>query len=183
MRRPRGADSLRLLRRPITFRNIPRLESITVHSFVQEAVKDSAALHIAGMVLQAITGVRATAHAAKKNVMNWGLREGKYVSVTSQMTGEYMNHFMGKLVDVVMPKIKDWKGVSGGSGDTSGNITFGLVPEEVGYFPEIEMNYDSYPPKMIPGCHITIKTTASDDRDARLLLTALGVPFYGKQIN
>lgn len=95
------------------------------------------------MVVQAITGVRCEAHTARQNIANWGLREGKYVSVTSKMTGEYMHHFMGKIVDVVLPKIKEYKGVSGGSGDTSGNISFGLTPEEVGYFPEIEMNYDS----------------------------------------
>lgn len=115
-----------------------------MHSFIREATKDSAPLHVAGMVLQAITGVRAIPHVAKENIVNWNLREGKYVSVTSEVTGEYMHHFMGKLVDVVLPKIKDWKGVRGTSGDTSGNISFGLVPEEVGYFPEVESNYDSY---------------------------------------
>lgn len=53
-----------------------------------------------------------------------------------------MYHFVGKLIDVVMPKIKDWKGVKGTSGDSSGNITFGLEPENVALFPEIEVNYD-----------------------------------------
>jgi len=86
-------------------------------------------------------------------------------------------------VNLVFPRIKDWPGVKGSSGDSSGNITFGFGKEEVAFFPEVEVNYDMYPPKMIPGFHVTIKTTAESDRRARLLLAALGVPFYGKYVD
>lgn len=142
-RPPRGGDVLRLLRKPATFRNVPKLTGVTVHSFVKKATEGSAALHVAGMAIQAITGVRCTSHAAISNVLQWGMRAGKFVAVSSDLTGEDMYHFLSKCVDIVMPRIKDWKGVKGTSGDSSGNISFGLTPEAVAYFPEIEVNYDS----------------------------------------
>lgn len=94
-----------------------------------------------------------------------------------------MYHFLDKVVNVVMPRIKDWRGVRATTGDNSGNLTFGFEPEVVSTFPEIENNYDAYPPKMIPGLHITVHTTARADKDARLLLEAFGVPFYGKVVD
>lgn len=142
LRGPRGGDVLRLLRKPITFRNVPKLERVTVHTMVKGAIEDSAHLHVAGMVTQAITSVRAQVHAAKKSVAGFGIREGQHLSVTCDLRGENMYHFISKVVDVVMPKIKDWKGVKGSSGDSSGTIHFGLRPEDVALFPEIEVNYD-----------------------------------------
>jgi len=142
LRGPRGGDTLRLLRKPITFRNIPKLERVTVHTMVKGAIDDSAHLHVAGMIMQAITNVRAEAHAARASVAGFGIRAGQYLSVTCELEGEDMYHFLSKVVDVVMPKIKDWKGVKGSSGDTSGNLAFGLTPEDVALFPEVEVNYD-----------------------------------------
>ncbi|KAL1641608.1 54S ribosomal protein L7, mitochondrial [Diplodia intermedia] len=180
LRGPRGGDTLRLLRRPITFRNIPKLAGITVHTMVSKASEDSAHLHVAGMVVQAITGVRTTAFKAKHGVAQWGLREGKFVSVKAELTGEAMYDFLGKTIDLILPRIKEWKGAKGSSGDSSGNIAFGLPADAVAMYPEIEVNYDMYPSKMIPGCHVIVKTTADTDRDARFLLNSLGIPFYGK---
>jgi large subunit ribosomal protein L5 len=143
VRGPRGADVLRLLRKPITWRNIPKLERVTVHSMIKEAKDgDSAPLHVAGMVLQAITGVRATPHATRKSVAGFGVREGQHLSLTCELRGEQMYDFLGKVIDVVMPKIKDWPGVKGSTGDFSGNLAFGFKPEEVAMFPEVEVNYD-----------------------------------------
>lgn len=144
LRGPRGGDVLRLLRKPITFRNVPRLEGISVHSFVKGAIEDSAHLHVASMILQAITNVRAEAHMVKKSVAGFGIRAGQHLSVTCDLEGEDMYHFLSKLVDVVMPKIKDWRGVKGSSGDSSGNIAVGLAGEEVALFPEVEVNYDMF---------------------------------------
>ncbi|KAI9784970.1 MAG: hypothetical protein M1839_001166 [Geoglossum umbratile] len=183
LRGPRGDSVLRLLKRPMNFRNITKLEKVTVHSMVSDAMEDSAHLHVAGMIVQAITSVRATACKAKKNVSGFNIREGKYISVKAELTGETMYHFLSRLIDVVLPKIKDWKGAKGSSGDSSGNISFGLTPETVGLFPEVEVNYDMYPPKMIPGCHITVHTSATNDGDARLLLQAIGIPFFGKRVD
>ncbi|KAF2175288.1 ribosomal protein L5 [Zopfia rhizophila CBS 207.26] len=183
LRPPRGSSHLRLLTPPPTFRNIPEITRVTVHSMVPDAQENSAHLHVAGMVVQAISNVRVTSHKARHNVVAWGLREGKHVSVTASIEREDTFHFLSKLIDVVLPRIKEWKGVSGTSGDSSGNISFGLTPDVVSLFPEIEVNYDMYPPKMIPGCHITIHTSASNDRDARLLLQSIGIPFHGKLVN
>ncbi|PUU73344.1 ribosomal protein L5 domain-containing protein [Tuber borchii] len=162
-----------------TFRNIPRLKGITVHSMVRQAMKDSAHLHAAGMVVQSITGVRASVHKSKENIAMWELRSGKTISVTAQVKGRSAYRFLSQLIDVVLPRIKDWKGVAGGSGDSSGNITFGMSSEAVSMFPEIEVNYDMYPPKMVPGLHITIHTSAGNDVDAKILLKAMGLPFDG----
>lgn len=133
---------LRLLRKRVTFRNVPKLERVTVHTMVKEAISGSPPLHVAGMVLQAITNVRAESHKTRKSVAGFSIRAGQYLSVTAELRGENMYHFLSKMVDVVMPKIKDWKGVKGSSGDSSGNLAFGLTPEDVALFPEIEVNYD-----------------------------------------
>lgn len=142
LRGPRGGDVLRLLRKDITFRNVPKIERVTVHTMVKEAMTDSANLHIAGMAMQAITNVRATAHKTRRADATFGIRKGQHLSVTCELRGEDMYHFLGKCIDVVMPKIKDWRGVKGSSGDNSGNISFGFTSEEVASFPEIEVNYD-----------------------------------------
>lgn len=144
---------MNLIDRPITFRNIPKLEGVTVHSFVRDALEGSAALHVASMVIQAITGVRCTTHEARSNVTQWGIREGKWCGLTTELKGEDMHHFLSKLIDVVMPRVRDWKGVQGTSGDDNGNISFGFAPDIIALFPEVEVNYDSYPPRMIPGAH------------------------------
>lgn len=184
LRGPRGGDVLRLLRKPITFRNIPMVERITVHSYCKDVVRSgSSVLHVAGMALQEITGSRVTTHLSKHPESGWSLVRGKAIAATVNIKGESMYHFLDKVVNVVMPRIKDWRGVRATTGDNSGNLTFGFEPEVVSAFPEIENNYDAYPPKMIPGLHITIHTTARADKDARLLLEAFGVPFYGKVVD
>ena len=95
------------------------------------------------MVLQAITSVRCTVHTARISVSNFNLVKGKAISLTCDLKGEAMWHFLGQCVDVVMPRIKEWKGVNGSSGDGSGNIGWGFPPEVVGAWPEIEVNYDA----------------------------------------
>jgi large subunit ribosomal protein L5 len=134
---------LRLLQEPRTFRNIPKITGVTVHSMVPEAQENSGNLHVAGMILQAISNVRAVSHKARHNVVGWGLRAGRYVSVTAKMEREDAEHFLAKLIDVVLPRIKEWKGVPGSSGDGHGNMSFGLTPDQLALFPEIEVNYDA----------------------------------------
>lgn len=144
LRGPRGGDVLRLLRKPITFRNIPKIERITLHSYVKDAAGgNSSFMHVAGMVVQAISNTRVQTFKAKASVPVWGLAPGRdTVACKVELGGENMQHFLGKLIDVVMPKIKDWPGIRATSGDKSGNITLGLNPEDVAKFPEIEVNYD-----------------------------------------
>lgn len=184
LRGPRGGDVLRLLRKPITFRNIPMVEGVTVHTYVKEALKHgSAPLHVSGMVLQAITNHRVTIHRARTNEATWGVIKGKPCSMTVGLKGEDAFHFLGKLINVVLPRIKDFNGVRATTGDGSGNLTFGFGNEVVALFPEIETTFDAYPSKMLGGFHITIHTTATCDKDARLLLQQLGIPFYGKIVD
>lgn len=135
---------MKLLRKPITFQNVPKLERVTVHTMVKEAAvsNDSSHLHVAGMILQAITNVRATSHEVKKSLAGFGIRAGQSVSVSCDLYGEDMYHFLSKVVDVVMPKIKDYRGIKGSAGDSSGNLGFGFTKEEVAMFPEVEVNYD-----------------------------------------
>jgi len=154
---------LRLLRKPITFRNIPMIERVTVHAYCKGALHSgSSYIHVAGMVLQAITNQRVTTHKSKHGVSQWSLAPGKTVSMTVNLKGEDMYHFLSKLISVVLPRIKDWRGVRATTGDNSGNLSFGLEPEVVGAFPEIEVNYDSYPPKLIPVCAHSFARSADD---------------------
>lgn len=135
---------LRLLRKPIKFNNIPKIERITLHSYVNQAAQDNSGwLHTAGIAVQAISNVRVETFKSKASVAAWSLVPGRdTVAVKAELKGENMHHFLGKLIDVVLPRFKDWPGVKGSSGDSSGNITFGLEPEQVALFPEIEVNYD-----------------------------------------
>jgi large subunit ribosomal protein L5 len=148
---------------------------------MKQAATENSYLHAGGMAIQAITNVRVEVLKSRKAVAEWGAKKDKWVAVKADLKGEDMYHFLSKVVELVLPRIKDWKGISNKSGDTTGNITFGLTPEQVALFPEIEVNYESYPPQMIPGCHITIKTSAVTDRDARLLLSSIGIPFTAKK--
>lgn len=144
LRGPRGGDVLRLLRKPITFRNLPQVDRITIHSYVKNAATEGSQwLHVAGMAIQAISNVRVETYKSRSSVSPWGIQPGRNtVAVKAELRGEDMQHFLGKLIDVVMPKIKEWHGVKGSSGDSSGNITLGLEPVDVALFPEIEVNYD-----------------------------------------
>ena len=144
LRQPRGGGTLPLLKRPVTPYRVPRVERVTVHTMVKGAATDSAYLHTAGMVLQAITSVRATAIRLKKPIASFGVRAKKYAAVKCELRGEDMYHFLSRCVDVVLPRIKDFQGIKGSSGDNSGNLTFGLEPDGVRLFPEVEVNYDMY---------------------------------------
>ncbi|KAL9098289.1 MAG: hypothetical protein Q9187_009686, partial [Circinaria calcarea] len=163
------------------------LSRITVSSLIRDALTDSAYLHVAGMVLQAITSVRAHVHLARRSTnigrATFEQRAGKPIAVSCTLTGETMYDFLAECVETVFPAIKEWKGIPGSSGDGSGNLGFGLRPETVAAFPEVAVNYDSYPPRMIPGVDVVVHTTATNDRDARLLLSGMGIPFYGKHVN
>lgn len=126
------------------FRNVPKIDRITIHSYVKDAAAgNSAYMHTAGMVVQAISNVRVQTFKSRASIPTWGLAPGRdTIACKAELGGENMQHFLGKLIDVVMPKIKDWPGIRGTSGDSSGNITFGLNPENVALFPEIEVNFD-----------------------------------------
>lgn len=141
-RGPRGGDVLRLIEQDINWRNIPKIEEVTVHCMPKGALEDSAALHVAGMMLQAITGVRPTVHRAKHSLQSFGIRAHMPVSLTSTLRGDDAWQFVDKCVNLVFPRIKDFPGVKGTSGDSSGNIAWGIDREGAILFPEVQVNYD-----------------------------------------
>jgi large subunit ribosomal protein L5 len=141
-RGPRGGDTLRLIEKDINWQNIPKIEEVTVHCMVKEAIGNSAALHVAGMMLQSITGVRPVVHRAKATVQNFGIRKDMPIALTCTLRGDDAWQFVDKCVNLVLPRIKDWPGVNGSSGDSSGNIAWGIDKQSANLFPEVEVNYD-----------------------------------------
>lgn len=102
------------------------------------ALNDTAYLAVAGMIVQSITGQRTDVCFSKKQISAFDLRSKKAIGVKTHMQGQLAYRFLASLVDVVMPRIKEYKGAKGSSGDSSGNIAFGFTPSEVSLFPEIE---------------------------------------------
>lgn len=140
---------LRLIEKDINFRNIPKIEGVTVHSMIKGAIDDSSHLHVAGMVLQSVTGVRPLVHRAKHSVAQFGIRETMPISLTCTMRGNQAWEFVDKCINIVFPRLKDWEGVKGTTGDSSGNLSFGFSREGAILFPEVEINYDVSIPGMI----------------------------------
>ncbi|PHH79046.1 hypothetical protein CDD82_2695 [Ophiocordyceps australis] len=180
-REPRGKSSrLPLLEREITFNHIPKLWGISVAMHTPEAARDKEHIHVARAIMQAITGTYPRVTTIKTNVASWKARAGAMGGLKTSLTGAKAYEFFDKLVTLVLPKIKDWPGVDQKTGDGSGNVAIGMRPSWMAYFPELEYNFDMYPTKLIPGCYIFIKTTATSDRQGKLLLQSLGLPFYYK---
>lgn len=133
---------LRYVEKDISFRHIPKVEAVTVHSMVKGAIEDSSHLHVAGMVLQSITGVRPRVHRATHSVAQFGIRERMPISLTCHMRGNSALEFVDKCINIVFPRLKEWEGIKGSTGDSSGNLTFGFGSEGTILFPEVEVNYD-----------------------------------------
>ncbi len=112
-RGPRGAEVLSLIERDITWQNIPKIEEVVVHTMMKGAIEDSAYLHVGGIMLQAITGVRPVVHKAKKSVAQFGIRERMALSLTCTMRGTQAYEFVDKCINLVFPRIKDWPGIKG----------------------------------------------------------------------
>ncbi|OLN84880.1 54S ribosomal protein L7, mitochondrial [Colletotrichum chlorophyti] len=180
LRGPRGGSKLDLLEKNITWKNIPQIKSVTLHTFMPSATKVPGTLHVARSVIQSISGNCPEVTKTKNNVVQWKIRKGDKTGVKTTMHGNQAYEFVDKLINLVLPKIKDWPGVNASTGDGNGGIGIGLKPDDLVWFPELQINYDMYPAKLLPGCHIFIETTATSNRQARLLLQALGLPFYGK---
>ncbi|KAI2623349.1 ribosomal protein L5 [Hypoxylon sp. NC1633] len=182
-RGPRGSDVLYPLEKPISWRNIPEIKAVHLSMFTPLAKKNQDHLIVGRSVLRTITGVRPTVTKIKKSVAQWSIIKGERAGVKCTVRGDQAYEFMDKVIHLVFPKIKDWKGIRGTTGDSAGNISWGFEPQTMLYFPEVEANYSLYPSKMIPGCRITLETTAKSDRHARLLCKAIGIPFYGKLVD
>ncbi|KAI0540047.1 ribosomal L5P family protein [Xylaria digitata] len=182
-RGPRGADVLFPLEKPIDWRNIPEIRAVHIAVYMPKAKKNFDHIIVGRAVLQSISSVRTTTTITKSSVSQWGIVKGDRSGVKCSIYGNQVYEFVDKVVNFVFPKIKEWKGVKGTSGDSTGNIGFGLDPQDMQHFPEVEAAYSMYPSKMIPGCRIVLETTAKSDRHARILCKALGIPFYGQIVD
>ncbi len=150
---------------------IPTIEKIVVNIGVGEALDNPKALDEAVRDLTTVTGQRPVITKAKKSIANFKLREGRAIGTKVTLRGDRMWAFLDRLVNVALPRVRDFRGISPDSFDGRGNYTLGL-PEQL-IFPEI--NYDDV--ESVRGMEITIVTTAENDDQARALLTKIGMPF------
>jgi large subunit ribosomal protein L5 len=150
---------------------IPRLEKIVVNIGVGEALDNAKALDAAVEDLTKIVGQKPVITKARKSIANFKLREGRAIGVRVTLRSQRMWSFMDRLVNVALPRVRDFRGVSPNAFDGRGNYTLGLREQLV--FPEIE--YDKI--DKIRGLEVTIVTTARTDEQGRQLLAMLGMPF------
>lgn len=149
----------------------PRLEKIVVNVGVGEAIDNTKALDAAVEDMATITGQHPVVTRARKSVANFKLREGRAIGVKVTLRGERMWSFLDRLMNVALPRTRDFRGVSPDSFDGRGNYTLGIREQLI--FPEI--SYDSI--DQIRGFEVTLVTTAPDDEQGRALLHHLGMPF------
>jgi large subunit ribosomal protein L5 len=150
---------------------VPKLSKVVLNISLGEAVQNPKALEAAGHDLAAISGQHPVITRAKKSIASFKLREGMPVGITVTLRGRRMYDFFDKLVNVVLPRIRDFQGTSRDSFDGEGNYTLGIKEQIV--FPEID--YDKV--DKLRGLQVTIVTTAASDEEGRLLLESLGMPF------
>jgi large subunit ribosomal protein L5 len=151
---------------------VPRLDKIVINiSCGRDAVANSKVVTSAVEELEKITGQKAVIAKAKKSIANFKLREGMPIGCYVTLRRERMWSFLDRLNSVALPRVRDFKGISSRAFDGRGNYNLGLKEQIV--FPEI--NYDKI--DKLRGMNISICTTANNDKDARALLTALGLPF------
>ncbi len=150
---------------------IPRLHKIVLNMGVGEASHNSKLAESIVNQLSKIAGQKALATKAKKSIATYKLREGMPVGAMVTLRGERMYDFLQKLNCVVLPRIRDFRGISPKSFDGRGNYTFGLKEQTL--FPEI--HFDEV--DIVKGMNVSIITTAPDDEQARALLKHLGMPF------
>jgi len=150
---------------------IPRLEKIVVNMGIGEATQNPKALDGAVEDLMTITGQRPVVTKAKKSIAAFKLRKGNKIGCKVTLRGDRMYEFLDRLVNVALPRVRDFKGVSPNSFDGRGNYTLGLREQLI--FPEIE--YDKI--DQVRGMDITVVTTAKTDEEAMELLRLFGMPF------
>ncbi len=150
---------------------VPRLVKIVVNIGLGEALQDAKALDGASRDIATITGQRPIITRARKSIAGFKLREGMAIGMKATLRGRRMYDFLDRLINVALPRQRDFRGISRDSFDGRGNYTLGL--EEQLVWPEID--YDSI--DKVRGMEISIVTTARTDEEARRLLTLLGMPF------
>lgn len=150
---------------------VPRIEKVVVNIGVGEALDNAKALDAAVADMTQITGQKPIVTRARKSIANFKLREGRQIGVKVTLRGERMWAFIDRLMNIALPRVRDFRGISPNSFDGRGNYTLGLHEQLV--FPEI--NYDTI--DKIRGMEVSIVTTARTDEEGRQLLQLLGMPF------
>lgn len=150
---------------------IPRLQKITVNMGVGEAIGDKKVLDLASDALTEITAQRPVITTARKSIAGFRLREGMPIGCMVTLRRQRMYEFLDRLISIVLPRVRDFRGISRKAFDGNGNYTMGLTEQLV--FPEL--NPDKYTRPQ--GMNITVVTTAKTNGEARELLERFGMPF------
>ena len=154
---------------------VPRIQKVVVNIGLGEALDNPKALESAVSDLTIITGQKPVQTKARKSIANFKLREGRLIGTKVTLRGDRMWAFLDRLMNIALPRVRDFRGVSANAFDGRGNYTLGLKDQLV--FPEIE--YDKI--DKLRGMEITIVTSAMSDEHARALLQLLGMPFSKKE--
>lgn len=162
------------LMKELSYKNVmqvPRIEKVIVNIGVGEALDNAKALDAAVSDLSQITGQKPIITKARKSIANFKLREGRAIGVKVTLRGERMWSFLDRLINIALPRVRDFRGVSPNSFDGRGNYTLGLREQLV--FPEID--YDKI--DKLRGLEVSIVTSARTDEEGRMLLDMLNMPF------
>jgi large subunit ribosomal protein L5 len=149
----------------------PKLEKIVVSMGVGEAISNKKLLDAAVEELSLITGQHAIKTKAKKSIANFNIRAGQEIGVCVTLRGNMMYEFLDRLVNVALPRVKDFRGVSGNAFDGHGNYAMGITEQII--FPEID--FDKI--ERVSGLNVVIVTTAKTDAEAKVFLSCFGMPF------
>jgi large subunit ribosomal protein L5 len=150
---------------------VPRMEKIVVSMGIGEASVNKKLLDSAVQELTQITGLRAVKTVARKSIAGFKIRKGMEIGAMVTLRGDYMYEFFDRLVNIAIPRIKDFRGTNPNAFDGHGNYSLGVSEQII--FPEID--YDKI--ERVAGLNIAVVTTAKTDREARSLLAHLGMPF------
>ena len=150
---------------------VPKLDKIVVNMGVGEAKENAKLLEAAIKDMEAITGQKAVATKAKNSIANFKIREGMAIGCKTTLRGEKMYEFMDRLINLALPRVRDFRGVNPNAFDGRGNYALGIKAQLI--FPEIE--YDKV--DKVRGMDIIFVTTAKTDEEARELLTQFNMPF------
>lgn len=150
---------------------VPKVEKVVINMGVGEAAGNAKLIDAAAEDLRIIAGQKPVVTRAKKSIAGFKLRENMPIGVKVTLRGDRMYHFLDKLFNVALPRVRDFRGVSSKAFDGRGNYTLGLKEQLI--FPEVE--YDKV--DKVRGMDVVIVTTAKTDEEARELLVELGMPF------
>jgi len=150
---------------------IPKIEKVVINMGLGEASTNAKLLDVAAEELKSITGQKPVVTKAKKSIAAFKLRQGMSIGTMVTLRGDRMFEFLDRLISVALPRVRDFRGISGKAFDGRGNYTLGIREQLI--FPEIDFNKVD----KTRGMNISIVTTARNDDEARSLLKGLGMPF------